>query len=194
MNKNAIKHFKLISKHKYYVFKNCIKAGIPIQGITHDLSKYSPTEFLESIKYYQGDKSPIDACKKVNGYSNAWLHHKGKNPHHYEYWQDDFDHGGKPLKMPFKYAIELICDYLAAGQEYMKDNFTYKAEYDWWIERRKKPLSMHPQTKIFIELMLKEMSKTNSNNCLNKKIAKRIYLKADNIAKKRDIGKNIWYK
>ena len=111
----AYKHFKLITKHKWYVFKNCCLAGIPWQGITHDLSKYSPTEFFESVKYFSGNKSPIDNCKEENGYSLAWLHHKGRNRHHYEHWRD----GDHAIKMPFKYACELICDYIAAGEIYM---------------------------------------------------------------------------
>lgn len=78
--KNAFLHFKKICIHKYWVFYYCCKAGIPIQGVTHDLSKFSPTEFFESIKYYQGTSSPIDACKKVNGYSMAWFHRIAMHP------------------------------------------------------------------------------------------------------------------
>ena len=66
-------HFKTVLTHKYYVFKNCVVAGMPLRGILHDLSKFSPIEFFESVKYYQGSRSPIDACKEVNGYSNAWM-------------------------------------------------------------------------------------------------------------------------
>ena len=86
MFKNYWKHFKLITKHKYYVFKNCCYAGIPLQGILHDLSKYSPTEFLESVKNYSGDRSPIDNLKDKGEISMAWLHHRGRNKHHWEYW------------------------------------------------------------------------------------------------------------
>lgn len=93
-----IKHFNLVMTHKFYVFKNCFKARIFWRGIKHDLSKFSPTEFCESVKYFTGDKSPIDNCKKEKGWSKAWLHHKGRNRHHYEYWQDNFDNGGKSAK------------------------------------------------------------------------------------------------
>jgi hypothetical protein len=157
----AWKHFKKILVHKYWVFKYCCNAGIPVQGILHDLSKFSPTEFFESVKYYQGNISPIDACKKANGYSKAWLHHKGRNPHHYEYWQDNFDNGGEPLIMPEKYAIELVCDYLGAGRAYMGKNFTYKNEYKWWIEKKKKSLKMHPAIIIFIDNVFSMMAETN---------------------------------
>lgn len=173
--RNVFKHFKLITIHRWYVFLNCCKAGMPIRGLCHDLSKYSPTEFWESIKYFQGNRSPIDACKEVNGYSMAWMHHKGRNPHHYEHWQDNFDKGGQAVQMPFKYALELVCDYLAAGRAYMKKDFSYIAEYDWWCGKKKNPIAMHPQTKEFIELMLNQMRIDGNNDCLAKPVAKHIY-------------------
>lgn len=85
--RNIKNHLKTVLTHKKYVMKYCFKAGLYWQGIVHDLSKFSPTEFWESVKYYQGTRSPIDACKEENGMSLAWLHHKGRNKHHYEYWQ-----------------------------------------------------------------------------------------------------------
>lgn len=170
--KNTIKHFIVVMHHKFVVLKLCIKAGIPYRGLVHDLSKFSPTEFINSVKYFnEGKGSPIKLEKKDRGYSKAWLHHKGRNPHHYEYWQDNFDKGGEALQMPFYNALELICDYLAAGKAYMKKNFTYAGEYKWWQGKKANPLAMHPQTKIFVEIMLKNMADTNSCNCLKKNIA-----------------------
>ena len=163
---NAIKHFKLISKHKYYVFKNCWKAGLIWRGIKHDLSKYSPTEFLESIKYFSGDRSPIDTCKKINGWSRAWMHHKGRNTHHYEYWQDNFDKGGEPLQMPYEDALEMVCDYIAAGQAYMKKDFSYSAEYEWWLNKKAHGIAMHPKTLQFVDLMLRVMKRDENNGVL----------------------------
>ena len=122
MINNIINHTKNIVEHKKWVFHYACKAGIPIQGLTHDLSKFSPTEFIEAIQYYKEGISPLKESKRVNGYSLAKLHHCHHNKHHYEYWQDEFDKGGKPLIMPFNYALELICDYLAAGRIYFKDN------------------------------------------------------------------------
>ncbi len=105
--KNIFKHLKLITKHKWIVFKLCCKAGIPWRGICHDLSKYSPTEFLEGIKYYQGNRSPITAAKEEKGYSEAWLHHKGRNKHHGEYWLDLSTKEKTPI-MPYKYTVEML--------------------------------------------------------------------------------------
>ena len=127
----TIKHFKLITTHKWYVFKNCFKARIIWRGIKHDLSKFSPTEFFESVKYFTGDKSPIDNCKKEKGWSKAWLHHKGRNRHHYEYYKTILIMA-EIRKMPYKDNLEMICDYIGAGQAYLKDKFTYSSEYEWW--------------------------------------------------------------
>ena len=109
MLKNIVKHFITITKHRWIVFKLCVKVGIPFRGIVHDLSKYSPTEFWESVKYYRGIASPIPVAREKEGYSKAWLHHKGRNKHHYEYW---YDHKAKtPLTIiPYHYAIEMVCD------------------------------------------------------------------------------------
>lgn len=148
---NVVKHFSKICKHKFWVGYYCFKAGIPWRGIKHDMSKFSPVEFWESVKYFQGTSSPIDACKKENGWSKAWQHHKGRNDHHYEYWQDDFDHGGKALIMPFECALEMLCDYLGAGRAYMGKNFSYKKEYLWWQEKKALPIAMHPAIIDFIE-------------------------------------------
>ena len=112
-------HFKTITKHKIEVGKMCFKFGLFWQGITHDLSKYSPTEFMSSARYFQGDKSPIEKEKEELGYSLAWAHHKGHNRHHWQHWVDWTNKDNKTYgtKMPYKYAIEAICDWIGAGKE-----------------------------------------------------------------------------
>lgn len=130
-------HLKTIIIHKHYVFYFARKLGIFWQGFFHDFSKFSPTEFFESVKYYSGTHSPIDACKEKNGVSYAWLHHKARNKHHYEYWQDNFDKGTTHLNMPDKYVKEMVCDYLGAGKAYRKDKFSFQDEYVWWTNKRK---------------------------------------------------------
>ena len=136
------------------MFYYCCKFGIPLQGITHDLSKFSPTEFLESIKFYQGGKSsPIPAAKKAQGYSLAWQHHKGRNKHHYEYWTDNYDSGTTCIKMPYKYVLELVADYLAAGRTYRGKDFTFVDEYEWWM-KCKDYRKIHKDTKQLITKML----------------------------------------
>ena len=156
--KNIFAHFYKICVHKKWVLHYCHNAGITWRGIKHDLSKFSPTEFWESVKYYQGTASPIDAAKKAKGWSKAWMHHKGRNSHHYEYWVDNHDNGGKPLIMPFKDALELLCDYLGAGRAYMGKKFSYSAEFQWWQAKAQKPLAMHYVTKWFISTTLADFA------------------------------------
>lgn len=156
--KNTFAHFGKICKHKWWVFYYCCKAGIPWRGIKHDMSKFSPTEFWESVRYYQGTRSPIDACKEEKGVSKAWLHHKGRNRHHYEYYQDNFDKGGTPLKMPYKDTIEMFCDYLGAGRAYMGKNFSYASELNWWKNKISKPLAMHKVQKEFCTTMFTNLA------------------------------------
>lgn len=177
----AMKHFVKVNVHKFHVAKYCFAAGLYKQGILHDISKFSPVEFVESVKYYQGDSSPILAAKEDMGYSLAWQHHKGRNLHHYEYWQDDFDHGGHPLQMPFEYALELVCDYLGAGEAYMGDAFSFQAEYDWWVDKKSKPIAMHPQTMLFVDAMLTQVKDENSTVPLRKTNAQSLYDKAEKL-------------
>lgn len=124
-------HFKTITKHKLYVGLFCIKCGYIWRGITHDLSKYSMVEFGTSARYFQGDKSPIDAEKTATGYSIAWQHHKGHNPHHWEYWIDNVGtYSNTPLPIPHKYIIEMICDWLGAGIVYSNNKVDFNSPYD----------------------------------------------------------------
>lgn len=168
--KNTVRHFAKICKHKWWVFYYCCKAGIPWRGFMHDWSKFSPTEFWESVRYYQGNRSPIDACKENEGMSKAWLHHKGRNTHHYEFWQDNFDKGGEPLRMPFEDTLEMLCDYLGAGRAYMGKDFSYYLEWTWWLNKCSNPLAMHPYTKEFIHIVLSEL-------CASSKFKSKSYLK-----------------
>lgn len=112
--RNFFGHLNTVNKHRFLVFKLSIKAGIPLRGFLHDLSKYSPQEFFEGVKYFNDNVSPIKICKKEKGYSKAWLHHKGRNKHHFEYWYD-FNTPDKTPIIPYKYTVELICDNIAAS-------------------------------------------------------------------------------
>ena len=130
--KNVIGHFKLITHHRWIVFKLCCKLGKPWRGFVHDLSKYSPTEFLEGVKYYTGDHSPITEAKRNKGYSEAWLHHRGRNKHHFEYWIDfsiKKDDGLVGHKMPLNYVIEMVMDRIAASRIYKGKDYTDRSAY-----------------------------------------------------------------
>ena len=131
------KHFITICKHKWVVFKECSACGIGWQGIIHDLSKFGITEFVSSAKYFQGNRSPIEAEKDEIGYSKAWLHHKGHNKHHWEYWTDFGDDGSIIAnRIPTKYVVEMICDWIGAGQVYSKDKWTQHDTLKYYLKVR----------------------------------------------------------
>lgn len=159
-------HFKKICIHKFWVAYYCFKFGLYWQGITRDLSKFSPIEFWESVKYYQGTSSPINAAKEDKGYSLAWQHHKGRNPHHYEYWTDNYDKGTTCIRMPEKYLKELICDYLGAARAYLGKDFSYQKEYEWWIKKinSKNPPKIELLTETNITGILYSLAVAEKNN------------------------------
>ena len=171
--KNIFRHFHTVNKHRFKVFLLCCKVGIPIQGLLHDLSKYSPEEFWESVKYFEGTHSPIHNCKKENGYSKAWLHHKGRNKHHYEYWYDY----NAPLEcpiIPFKYFLEMICDSFAAGQTYQGKNWTKEYQLSYWNKVKDKAI-LHPKYKKLLDKVYQEVSEKGLNKVLKKKYLKGLY-------------------
>lgn len=174
MIKNFFGHLKTVLKHKWLVFRFSLIAGIPIRGLMHDLSKFSPSEFFESVKYYQGGKrSPIQKSKEERGYSKAWLHHKGRNKHHLEYWYDE-SLKVQPI-VPFKYAEEMICDKLAASKVYEGKNWTRESEIKYWNEKEKYRILANEKIKAFITEVFEEVSENDIKNTITKKNLKRIY-------------------
>lgn len=159
----ALAHFKTITHHRHLVCRYCFRLGLYRQGLTHDLSKYSPQEFWRGVKYYQGDRSPNDAERRENGVSLAWLHHKGRNRHHFEYWIDyriardgTVSMGG--CKMPKKYVAEMFCDRIAACRVYQGDQYTDASAYDYF-QRTKGRFWIHEETSALLGrwlLLLKE--------------------------------------
>lgn len=173
---NVIKHFKLITYHKWVVFKLCCKVGEPWRGIMHDLSKYSLTEFGEGIQYYVGTHSPITEAKKDKGYSEAWLHHKGRNKHHVEYWRDEYI-PERNVIMPYPYAAEMICDKLAAGIVYEGKKWTKEFELLYWETKEKDKIEMHPKIRDFITAVMEEVAEKGIEKTLTKKNIKQLYKK-----------------
>ncbi len=154
--KKAWGHFKTITRHRHAVIRHCKKAGIFWQGLFHDLSKYTPTEFLAGVRNYtDGKKSPNEAEREQLGYSPAWLHHKGRNRHHFEYWCDYNPKEKKlmPVKMPVRFLKELICDRIAASKIYQGENYTERHPLDYFV-RGKANRFIHPETSDAIEEIL----------------------------------------
>ena len=149
------KHFKTITYHKWLVLGGCFKVGLYWQGLTHDLSKYSATEFWTGARYYQGTRSPNAAEREEKGYSEAWMHHKGRNKHHYEYWTDmsPVTRNYESMPMPRKYLVEMIMDRRAACMTYQGKNYKDSSAYEYFDKSREKSL-MHPELKRQLEYLL----------------------------------------
>ena len=153
---HIIKHFITITKHRHMVMRYCFKAHLFIQGLKHDLSKYSFSEFIPSAMHYtDGSHSPTEEERLDYGYSKAWLHHKGRNKHHSEFWTDYDTKTGvySPIPMPKKYIIENFCDRIAASKNYMKKKYEPRMALEYF-KTHSEHLVMHEDTKKEIEFLL----------------------------------------
>lgn len=157
--KKIIGHFKTITRHRHTVIAHSRRAGILLQGLRHDLSKYSPTEFIPGARFYCGDRSPNEEERALYGYSAAWLHHKGRNRHHFEYWSDynvktkEFG----PVPMPPKYIAEMFCDRVAASKIYQGKKYTDKHPLEYFV-RSKGRRPIDPNTSDMIEGLLRTLA------------------------------------
>ena len=154
---NPIGHFKTITEHKLLVMKHCFKIGLYRQGLTHDLSKYSPWEFLIGAKYYQGTRSPNNAEREAKGYSAAWLHHTMDG-----------------MKMPRKYVAEMLADRIAASKVYNKGHYTQHDPLDYFL-KGKAHYMMHPQTARELEYLLRYLDRYGEEACFQ--YVRNVYLK-----------------
>ena len=155
-----LEHLKTINHHKKLVMEGCFKVGLYRQGILHDLTKYTPTEFIQGVRFYQGDRSPNAAEREARGYSKAWLHHKGRNKHHYEYWIDmpsDRTKGFQGMKMPVNYVVEMVMDRIAASKTYKKGDYTDASALEYYLGG-KDYMIIHPDTKRLLEGLLRMLA------------------------------------
>ena len=156
---HPIKHFITITRHCHKVIGYCFKAGIGFQGLFHDLSKYTPSEFVPGAKYYQGTRSPNEEERRLFGYSLAWMHHKGRNRHHFEYWNDLNTKSGyyESVPMPVRYIKEMFCDRVAASKIYKGDAYTDRVPLDYYLNSRARQ-RMHESTADTLEAWLKMLA------------------------------------
>lgn len=174
----ALAHFHTITKHKILVMKECFRVGLYRQGLLHDLSKYSPTEFWVGCRYYQGNRSPNNAEREDKGYSAAWLHHKGRNKHHYEYWIDyslDGKHVLAGMKMPVRYVVEMFLDRIAASKVYKGSKYKDSDPIEYYMNGKAGEL-MHPETRALLEKllhMLAEQGEEETYRYIKKEVLKR---------------------
>ncbi len=172
MLKQVFQHFNTITRHRHKVIIHCAKAGIFWQGLRHDLSKYSPTEFWPSVKYYQGFRSPIEKEREEKGMSVVWMHHQGRTRHHFEYWKDynPESHRIEPVEMPIRYVIEMICDRVAASKIYYGDKYTNDTPLNY-LRTAKHIRTIHPKTDALLEELLTDLAE-NGEKALFKKLRK----------------------
>ena len=179
-------HFRTITEHKKLVMEHCFKLGLYRQELLHDMSKYMPSEFLVGAKYYQGDRSPNNAEREEKGYSAAWLHHKGRNKHHFEYWIDyqidDKDHAMGGMRMPRRYVAEMLADRIAASKVYNKDKYTRHDPLNYFL-KGKDHYMMHPQTMKEIEHLLQILDEQGEDACFW--YTRNVYLKKEPLKKHR---------
>jgi len=130
-------HFRTITRHRHRVIAHCFRAGIGLQGLFHDLSKYSPAEFIPGARYYLGTRSPNEGEREALGYSLAWMHHKGRNRHHFEYWHylNPKTKMYEPVKMPFRFVKEMFCDRVAASKIYKGREYTDAMPLEYFSRR-----------------------------------------------------------
>lgn len=161
----ALQHFQTITKHKIKVGQLCFRIGLYKQGLLHDMSKYSICEFTTGVKYYQGTKSPNSAERDEKGYSLAWLHHKGRNKHHWEFWVDFTRKGFVPAKMPVQYVLEMFCDRVAASMIYQGKDYqdTYPLKY---YNGGKHSYIMHPDTRALLEELLEYLAQNGLDDTI----------------------------
>ena len=178
-------HLHTVNSHRRLVREYCFKLGLYRQGMMHDLSKYSPSEFIPGVKYYQdGHRSPNNAQREDEGVSKAWLHHKGRNKHHFEYWID-YDVDGNStilagMKMPVKYVAEMFCDRVAASRIYNKDNYKDSDPLDYYIKGLGHYI-MHPETDELLHNLLKMLADKGEEYTF-------AYIKANVLKKKKKGG------
>jgi len=157
-------HLKTVARHRRQVRRLCVKCGIGFQGLFHDLSKYSPAEFIPGVRYYSGKKSPNEGERAEKGYSSAWLHHKGRNKHHFEYWSDYNMEKRKvePVEMPLNYAAEMFCDRVAASMIYQGENYTCSYPLQYFL-RGKNHRYINNKTSDKVESWLRLLSESGED-------------------------------
>ena len=162
-NMHPVEHFKTVYEHRKLVREHCFRLGLYRQGLLHDLSKYSPVEFWRGAVYYQGNRSPNNKEREVTGHSMAWLHHKGRNKHHFEYWIDyiineDGSVGFGGNKMPKRYIAEMFCDRVAASKIYRGEKYRDSDPLDYFLSGKERKRPIHPRTEKKLHFLLKMLA------------------------------------
>jgi len=115
-------YLKYIIEHKKNVGIECLKMGMFFHAITHDLSKFRPSEFIPYAKFFYA-KSRTTNYKKSDeddlNFLEGWNHHQKRNKHHWNYWvsvtrKDEII----ALPMPMKYVRQMIADWRGMSRKF----------------------------------------------------------------------------
>jgi len=102
-----LKYLYHLIEHKWRVGVECIKMGLYWHALTHDLSKFYPSEFIAYTKhFYAGPRRSL--------FETAWCHHQNRNKHHWHYWVKSDGHA---VPMPEKYVRQLVADWRGLGKQ-----------------------------------------------------------------------------
>jgi hypothetical protein len=139
------------------------------RGLTHDLSKFFPKEFIPYANYFYGNNGETKPIRNKTGYykstetgdekfDRAWMHHQHHNAHHWQYWGVIEDDTGifKPIKIDHVFLLEMICDWVGAGKaqgHFSPRNDKYFETRKWYIANHKH-MTIHPESKKEIEKII----------------------------------------
>lgn len=136
-------YFKYIIGHKWNVGIECIKTGLYLHAITHDLSKFLPSEFIPYAKFFFS-KNRAKGYKQSDendpNFQAGWNRHQKRNKHHWNYWvsvtrKDEII----PIPMPEKYVKQMICDWRGMSRKFGGTTI------DYFISNREKMI-LHEET------------------------------------------------
>jgi hypothetical protein len=154
-----------VLRHKYHVAIECFKEGLYWQGLTHDLSKFRPSEFIPYARHFHGPRKNLSKPRDSTGYykptdtgdkafDEAWRLHVLRNAHHWQHWcVAEADESRSPTSVPFeipaRFLREMICDWKGAGKA--QGNKTSTKE---WYLAHAKNMVFHNRTRIRLEGLL----------------------------------------
>lgn len=162
--KANLTYLSYVLRHKWFVFLECCRMGIPWLGIVHDLSKFLPGEWFPYVNHFHGPNSrhkdgshEPKQIRDETGYYKptdtgdaafdfAWLLHQKRNKHHWQWWVLPEDNGGLvTLPIPDRYRREMIADWRGAGRaQGMPDTRA------WYVKHRD-DMWLHPETRKWVE-------------------------------------------
>lgn len=154
-----LRYLLYVLRHKWYVFLECCKFGIPWRGIVHDLSKFSRAEWFPYVNHFYGPKAK--PWRDKTGYYKptntgdpifdlAWLHHANSNDHHWQWWTqvEDDQQSVKVYPMSDGARKEMLADWRGAGKAQGKPDIVA------WYKANKGRMVLHPETRKWIEAAL----------------------------------------